>query len=84
MSENPPAVNVKSYPKGRLDKSLIVVISAKTLQKAVDRNLIKRRIREIMRTHVRAGECEYKVFVNSANVLDMSFSELKKEIENQL
>lgn len=62
------------------------VISAKVSKKAVERNLLKRRMREIIRrdadTAVGAG---YDiVFVARKNALNLNFAELKKEILNLL
>lgn len=55
-----------------------VNISKKKVSKAVDRNRLKRRIREILRKRAEKGR-DYLVIYNSSEP-DISYQELEKEI----
>jgi len=57
------------------------VISAKVSKKATERNLLKRRMREIIRCNIGAASGGYDfVFIARKSALDLNFNELKEEI----
>ena len=61
------------------------VISTKVSKKATDRNLLKRRMREIIRGGAETiGGGHDFVFIARKSVLNLSFSELKSEITELL
>ena len=57
------------------------MISAKVSKKATERNILKRRMREIIRRNigVASGGCDF-VFIARKSALDLNFNELKEEI----
>jgi len=57
------------------------MISAKVSKKATERNILKRRMREIIRRNigVPSGGCDF-VFIARKSALDLNFNELKEEI----
>jgi len=57
------------------------VISAKVSKKATERNLLKRRMREIVRGSIKSIAGGYNfVFIARKSSLDLNFNELKEEI----
>lgn len=78
-----PKIVVKEKPKGSQNKPLVVVVGKKVSKKATKRNLIKRRVRSIMREFIKRQKKDYTVIVGSG-AKNLDFKEMKKEIENQL
>lgn len=61
------------------------IVSVKTLKRAVDRNLIKRRFREIIRLNFNDIKEGYDVvFIIRKQALDLKYAELQKEILDAL
>lgn len=61
------------------------IVSVKTLKRAVDRNLIKRRFREIIRLNFDNIKEGYDVvFIIKKQALDIEYTELTREILNAL
>lgn len=72
------------YKKNNLNKnSFKIIVSLKVSKKAVTRNKIKRRIREILRDANLNQGYEIVVITNK-NILDKSFQEIKKCVLSQL
>jgi ribonuclease P protein component len=64
-------------------RRLVIVVGKAVSKKSVDRNLLKRRIRVVMRSFVGEAENDFTVIVRpEANKL--SFKGLKSELENLL
>lgn len=76
-------VTVKENEPGTQDKELIIVAGRKVSNKAVDRNLIKRRIRSIFRELTNKLDKEYTVIVRSG-AMNLDFQQLKQEIKEQI
>lgn len=60
----------------------VIVVSKKVAQKSSDRNLLKRRIRAVVRPFERKGS--YFFVVAKPGVSDLSFKELQEEMRSQL
>lgn len=61
------------------------VISTKVSKKAVERNLLKRRMREIVKSRVATGgDGRDFVFIARKSALSLTFPELKSEVMNLL
>lgn len=76
-------VFVKMRPRGFQKKPLIVSVSAKIIKKATERNLLKRRIRAIMRPVIKQTKTDYMIIVRK-EVMGTVFSELEREITAQI
>lgn len=74
---------IKTRPFGTQKNPLIVTVSKKTAKRAVDRNLIKRRIRAIMRPYLKTPNKDFMIIAKSG-IIEVPFSELKKQIEKHL
>ena len=70
------SVHVKKGKRGETQ----IVIGAKIVKKAVERNLLRRRIRDILR----GAEVEGYTVIVGKGAKELSFEELKKEIDRQL
>ncbi|MBN2585537.1 ribonuclease P protein component [Patescibacteria group bacterium] len=73
-----PAFTLKYPPSSDRAKRIRVVVSAKVAKKAVMRNLIKRRLRDIWRL-IGSGPLPH-IYVKKA-ALTMSFAQLKAELD---
>ena len=76
-------VIVKTGPKNTNLPALTIVVSKKVAKKAVQRNLLKRRIRAIVNTTAQKKEKNLMI-ITKAGVEKLSFQELKQEIVSQL
>ncbi len=74
------------YKKNNLLNSRFgFVVSKKVSKRAVDRNKIKRRAREVIRLHINEIKPGYDIiFFMGNNSLDASYSELELNIKNSL
>ncbi len=63
-------------------KKSVIVVSKKVAERAVDRNLIKRRIKSALEPFSR-GSASFFV-IAKRGVLDLSFKELKEEIKSEI
>ncbi len=70
---------VKTKPRGFQKKPLIISLSKKNIKKATERNLLKRRIRTIMRPVLNNSKLDYTIIVKK-EAANMRFGEIKKEI----
>jgi len=62
-----------------------IVISAKVSKKATQRNKVRRRVREILRSNIKKVSSGYKVMlVAKGPILDQDYQALKKELEGLL
>jgi len=73
---------VKRNRSGTQKKPLIVVVSSKAVKRAVDRNRLKRRIREIMRPYVKRGDYDYTVIARPG-AAELSFEKLRNLLNNK-
>ncbi len=67
---------------GKSPSRPVIVVSKKIAKKATDRNLLRRRIRAIVRPFA-AGNSSFFI-IAKPGVLDLSFKELQNEIESQI
>lgn len=74
-------LEIKIKPKRSLKKPIMIIIFKNFSKKAVERNLIKRRIRAILRPLIKNND--FLVFVRPA-AKNLNFLMLKKEIFKQL
>lgn len=96
LSRNSDFLNIYRLGAKRHTKNLIIyslvdkysatkagfVVSKKVRKKAVDRNLIKRRLREIYRHIKPALPCNMQiVFIGKTGVMDAPFCELYEEVK---
>jgi ribonuclease P protein component len=75
-----PALTVKKSSIGRQKKSIMVIVGAKVSKKATERNLLKRRIRAIMKPIIEREKKEYTVIAHP-EATKLTFQELKTELE---
>ena len=68
---------LKKNKPGSQKLPLIIVVSAKVAKRAVDRNLLKRRIREIMRPQMSKKKYDYTV-ITRPGATGLSFKELEE------
>ncbi len=68
------------FAKGESSKFNFIV-STKISKKAVERNLVKRRLREIVRQMPKPPQVN-GVFLCKKSILNKTYQELKKEVEN--
>lgn len=76
-------LSIKTNPSGFQKKPLIVVVGKAVTKKAVDRNLVKRRISSIARPLLKKAPLEATIIAR-AGAAKASFSELKDEIQLKL
>lgn len=76
------AVFVRIRRRGFQKKPLIILVSSKIFKKATERNRLKRRVKAIMRPHMKGEKQNYKI-VLTGEAAKISFAELKKEITAQ-
>jgi ribonuclease P protein component len=62
----------------------IIVVSKKISQKAVERNKIKRRIREIIKKYPLEKTQGCKIIVAAPQPLDLSYQQLEEEIKKEI
>jgi ribonuclease P protein component len=62
----------------------VIVVSKKASPKAVERNKIKRKIREIIKKYPSEKLQGYKIIVATPQSLDLSYQQLEEEINNLL
>lgn len=74
---------VKVNPAGFQKKPLIIAIGTRVSKKAVERNLIKRRIRAIMQPAIKKKDKNYLIIARP-EVKRLTYQELKKELENKI
>ncbi len=77
------SVFVKIRPRGFQKKPLIVSVGVKAVKKATGRNLLKRRIRAIMRPIIKKTRTDYMIVVKK-EAAEIGFSELEREITAQI
>ncbi len=74
---------VKKSRSGSQKKPLVVVVGAKVARRAVDRNLLKRRVRDIMRPAVKDKKNDYTV-ITRPGAPALTFAELKELLIKEL
>lgn len=74
-----PQIVVKKVKKEIQEKSLFIAVSKAAVPSAVKRNLLKRRIRAIIRPFVERGGNNFFVVVKKGADM-VSFEDLKREI----
>lgn len=75
----PGAVVIKKFPKGFQKKPLLVVVGTSVSKKATERNLVKRRIRAIMRKILKESPKEFTVIAKKG-AASISYGDLEEEI----
>jgi ribonuclease P protein component len=75
-------ISLKIYRQNNPERLLEIVIGKKNIKKSVTRNLIKRRLRAILRPYLAADKKIVVVVGPGADIL--SFAELKNLIESEL
>jgi len=70
--------------QGISKKKPIIIISKKVIKSAVKRNLIKRRIRVILKNYLPPPAYCFLVIVNAPEIVNLTFKELQAEIKKQL
>ena len=70
-------VIIKRNRAGLQRTPLIIVVGTKVAKRAVDRNLLKRRIREIMRPKVNEKKHDYTI-ITRPGATGLSFKELEE------
>ncbi len=63
---------------------LYITVSKGIIRRAVDRNVLKRRIRSILSPLLKQSGLSYKVMVRSKKILSVSFHNMEEEIKKQL
>lgn len=74
---------IKTRPAGRRYKPVTVVVGKGVFKKAVERNLLKRRIRGVLMPFSKKLKTDFWVTTKPSVAL-LDFSELKDEILNQI
>jgi len=76
---------IKKKPKfSNVKKSLLIVVNTKVSKKATVRNLLKRRIRAIMRPFLKNDNQNNYVIIVKPEAVKLSYQDLKKEILEKL
>lgn len=73
------ALVIKTRPRTPNAKLLLIAVSTKVSKKATARNLIKRRIRAIMKPILKYSEYTYLVIVKP-EAIKLNYQELKNEL----
>lgn len=76
-------LTIKTKSRGSQKKPLIIIVGKKVAKKAVERNLLKRRIKAIMRPVLKRSKLDYAIFVRS-EAREASFKELGEEINSKI
>lgn len=79
---NQNLLTIKKKTRGFQKKPLIIIVNKKVSKRAVDRNLLKRRVKAIMRRFLESGG-DYTIIIKP-EALSLSFTELKEEITTKI
>lgn len=75
--------NLKTCLRGQSNKDVIIIVSSRIFKKSVDRNLIKRRLREtIKKSRVKIGEKNQLRIYAKKSILNKSLTELIKDFDS--
>ncbi|MEX1014482.1 MAG: ribonuclease P protein component [Candidatus Paceibacterota bacterium] len=74
---------VKKYKKNSQAKPLIIIISRKVSKKATERNLLKRRIKDIIKTLKNKINGDLRI-ITKPGAEKLNFRELKEEITKKI
>lgn len=67
-----------------------IIVSSKVASKAVDRNKLRRRIYEAIRSHIpteqpsREGKYADRILIAKKKIIDYTFQELEKDLKNNI
>lgn len=76
---------LKYFPNNQPQSRFGFVISAKVSKKAVERNLLKRRLREIIKHNLKTIKDGYDVvFLAKKNAIQLTFAQLQNEVLKML
>jgi len=74
---------VKTKPRNSQKEPLVIVVGTRVSKKATTRNLLKRRIRAIMRPVMKNRINDYVIIVKPETT-KLTYLELKEEIESKI
>ncbi len=74
---------LKTRPRKRNGRPVVIIVGKSVLKGAVDRNLLKRRIRSLLLPISKKMKTDFLVTVKPL-AAKMSFADLKEEISNQI
>lgn len=78
-------ITVRFVQNGGVDSRFAFVVSAKASKKATQRNLLKRRMREIVRKELPGIKEGYDILISAKKqVLDLDFLQLQSEVMRAL
>ena len=77
-------IELRRAPRGSGARKLSIVVPKSIAPRAVDRNLLRRRIRAVLSAAIKDSGTSYNVIVRQKAALSLPFQDLCSELQRQL